>query len=224
MTSPADLIRADELRLAQLHARQRAAAPGATHDRVIRLLYVVLPAGVGALLAAMVITPLFPRSEVSFLLDRNKVAITTDRVKVVSAMYRGDDDKGRPFTLTAGSAIQHSVREPLVQMRDLVARLQLTDGPGEVAAQTGTYDINLDRVFLAGPVRFQTGNGYEMVTSTVTVDLKARRAFGSGGVWGQTPTGSFSAERVSADLSERTVALEGRAHLRMTQGKKGWGH
>lgn len=220
MTSQADHALAEELRLAQLHERQRAAAPGGKHDRVIRLLYGALPAGVGAVLAAMIIIPLFPRSEMSFLLDRNKVAITEDRLKVDSAMYRGDDDRGRPFTLTAGSAVQHSASDPIVHMRNLVARLQLTDGPGVVAAGSGTYDFNSDKVFLTGPVQFQTAGGYEMSTSAVTVDLKRRLATGTGGVSGQTPTGTFSAEQITANLSERTVALSGRAHLRMTQGQK----
>ena len=213
MRSDSDLLRAT-----LLQDRQRAAAPGGQHDRMIRLLYAALPAGVGAILAAMVITPLFPRSEMSFLLDRNKVAITEDRLKVESAMYRGDDDRGRPFTLTAGSATQHSAQQPLVQMRDMVARLQLTDGPGEVTAGQGTYDLKLDSVYLAGPVQFQTGKGYKMVTSAVTVDLKRRRAFGMGGVTGQTSAGSFSADRIASDLSERTITLDGRARLRMTQG------
>lgn len=221
MISPEDHARAEALRQSQLHARQLAAAPGGAQDRVIRLLHTVLPAAVGAVLAAMIITPMFPRSEVSFLLDRTKVAITQDRFQVSGAMYRGDDDRGRPFTLTAGSAVQHSASEPLVTLRDLVARLQLTDGPGEVTAGAGTYDLHLDRVFLDGPVQFQTGNGYKMITSAVTVDLKSRRATGAGGVSGQTPTGSFSADRITTDLSERTIALEGRARLHMTQGKRG---
>ena len=127
-------------------------------------------------------------------------------------------DLSTPFTLTAGSATQHSAQQPLVQMRDMVARLQLTDGPGEVTAGQGTYDLKLDSVYLAGPVQFQTGKGYKMVTSAVTVDLKRRRAFGMGGVTGQTSAGSFSADRIASDLSERTITLDGRARLRMTQG------
>jgi lipopolysaccharide export system protein LptC len=49
------------------------------------------------LLAVMVLAPLAPRGEISFLLDRTKVAVVQDRLKVVSAMYRGADNKGRTF-------------------------------------------------------------------------------------------------------------------------------
>ena len=96
MTLGADLLR---------DRRRANAAPGGPHDRLVHFLFSALPIGVGMIVAVMVITPIFPRNEVSFLLDRNKVAITEDRLKVESAMYRGDDDRGRPFTLTAGSAV-----------------------------------------------------------------------------------------------------------------------
>jgi lipopolysaccharide export system protein LptC len=53
----------------------------------------------------------------------------------------------------------------------------------------------------------------------VTVDLRARRITGSGGIQGTVPAGTFSANAIVADLNARTVALDGNARLRMTQGK-----
>jgi lipopolysaccharide export system protein LptC len=89
MTQAADLIR-DKRRL--------WAAPGGSHDRMVRSLARWLPGLVGVVAAAMIVGPLFPKGEISFLLDRNKVAMTGERVRVYDAMYRGEDDKGRPFT------------------------------------------------------------------------------------------------------------------------------
>jgi lipopolysaccharide export system protein LptC len=99
----------------QIRARRRAfALPGGSLDRTIRILAVALPALVGAVAATMLIAPLKPRGEVSFLLDRNKAAIAEDRLRVDDAMYRGRDNKDRPFSLTAGEAVQHSASVPLV--------------------------------------------------------------------------------------------------------------
>ena len=86
--------------------RQRFAAPGGRHDRLIGLLAKVLPMGVGVVAALMLITPLSPRGEISFLLDRNKVAVISERLRVDNALYRGQDNKGQPFSLTAGEAVQ----------------------------------------------------------------------------------------------------------------------
>lgn len=186
---------------------------------MLRLLGVLLPASVGVVVAAMVVTPLFPRSEVSFLLDRTRVAITEERLRVADAVYRGLDNKQRPFSVTAGNAVQHSAAEPIVHMAGLVATLQLDDGPARLTAPTGDYDMRSDMMHAYGPVDFRGSNGYHMITSGVDVDLKAKRAVGTGGVQGTIPSGTFSADRISADLAGENVTLEGHAHLRMVPGK-----
>lgn len=210
MTQAADQIR-DKRRL--------WAAPGGAHDRMVRVLARWLPGAVGVVAAIMIIGPLFPRGEISFLLDRTKVAVTTERLRVANAMYRGVDNEGRPFTVTAGSAAQVSLRDPLVRMQDLAARIRLTDGPAELTAKGGTYDYDAEQVAVTGPVQFSAADGYRMTTSNVAIDLKARRVIGSGGVTGAIPAGTFSADRIIANLGERTVTLDGNARLRMEPGK-----
>ena len=88
--------------------RQHFAAPGGSHDKLIGFLARALPMGVGVVAALMIITPLSPRGEVSFLLDRNEVAVINERLSVDNAMYRGRDNRGRPFSITAGEAVQRS--------------------------------------------------------------------------------------------------------------------
>lgn len=210
MTAQADRIR---------DKRRAFAAPGSSHDRLIRFLVRVLPAGVGAVAAVMILAPFTPRGEISFLLDRNRVAVTNERLRVDQAMYRGADNQGRPFSLTAGSAVQRSATDPTVQMDDLVARLLLADGPAELSAPSGNYNLVEERVGIAGPLNFRAADGYQMSASNVSIDLKSQRVLGSGGVTGAIPAGTFSAERIVADLSARTVALDGRARLRMEPGK-----
>jgi lipopolysaccharide export system protein LptC len=199
--------------------RQHFAAPGGSHDRLVRFLARALPAGIGVVAAVMILVPLSPRNEVSFLLDRNKVAVTPERIHVDKAMYRGEDDQGRPFELTAGSAIQPTPVEPVLQLEDLMARIQLKDGPAALEAPGGSYNFSTNRVSVPGEVNFSAADGYRMITRNVEVDLKTRRLTGSGGVSGLVPAGTFAANRISADLGERTVTLEGNARLNMVPGK-----
>ena len=199
--------------------RRAVAAPGGPHDRLIHRLTTLLPAGVGMLVAVMVITPLFPRGEVSFLLDRTKVAMTEERLRVGQATYRGLDDRSRPFALNAGQAVQHSARVPVVQLRDLKAQMQLDDGPADLRAAAADYDISREQLSVKDAVEIHSRDGYTMTTRNVVVDMQKRQATGSNGVSGQTPAGTFAAERISADLPERKVSLDGRAHLRMVPGQ-----
>ncbi len=195
--------------------RQHWAAPGGWHDRKVRFLAVWLPGAVGVVLAAMIIGPLFARREISFLLDRNKVALTTERLRVSNALYRGIDNQGRPFTLTADNAVQTSIREPVVKMDKLAARLRMTDGPAELIAQNGAYNYRDETVAVDGPVVFTAADGYRITTQNVSIDLKARRVGGTGGVSGAVPAGTFRADRVSADLEQRIITLDGNVRMVM---------
>jgi lipopolysaccharide export system protein LptC len=203
----------------QRNRRQIFAAPGGSHDRVVRLLSVLLPGLIGVLLAIMVIAPLSPRGEISFLLDRTKVAMVDDRLRALGALYRGQDDRGRAFSVTAGSAIQHTARLQLVEMKDVTARMLLDDGPAVMVAQSGTYDFGRQQISVPGPVNVQTADGYRMVTQGASIDLNTRQLVSHGPVEGRIPTGTFSADRLVANLDTRDIRLDGHARLRMVPGK-----
>ena len=210
MTEAADLIRT---------RRQAFAAPGSSLDRAVRILAVGLPMAIGVIAAMMLITPLSPRGEVSFLLDRNKVAIADDRLRVDDAMYRGQDNRGRPFSLMAGEAVQRSNSVPVVAMNSLTARIMLAEGPAELSAPQGNYAIDSEQVDIPGIVQFTAADGYRMSARNVAIDLVGRTLFGNGRVSGVVPAGSFSADTMRADLEARTLVLNGNARLRMIPGQ-----
>ncbi len=199
--------------------RRVFAAPGGSLDRVVRILAVALPALVGAILATMLIAPLSPRGEVSFMLDRNKADVAEDRLRVDEAMYRGEDARGRPFSLSAGGAVQTSAAVPVVRLRDLTGRLLLDDGPAVLQARGGQYNITDQLLAIDGEVRFAAADGYRMTARNVSVDLRQRTLFGEGRVDGEIPAGTFEADRLRADLAAHTVTLDGNARLRMVPGR-----
>lgn len=199
--------------------RQHFAAPGSSLDKIVRVLAVGLPAAVGVVAAMMLITPLSPTSEVSFLLDRNKVAIAEDRLRVDNAMYRGEDANGRPFSLSAGDAVQSSASVPVVALHDLVARIVLPDGPAVLSSPAGNYNIDEEQVSVPGIVQFSAADGYRLTARNVLIDLPSRSLVGQGRVEGAIPAGTFSADRMEVDLEERSLSLRGNASLRMVPGR-----
>ncbi len=198
--------------------RQRWASPGSGHDSLIAILRVVLPSAVGVVAAMMVFLPLTGGGDVSFVLDRNKVQATKERLKVQSATYRGQDDKGQPFLLSAESALQKSVAQPLIDMKNLSGKLQLTDGQATITAPSGVFDPRSQQVQVPGPIAFDGPRNYTLRTNGATVDLKKQTMQGQGGVSGTLPQGTFTADRMNADLENRVVKLDGRAHLRFRPG------
>jgi lipopolysaccharide export system protein LptC len=204
----------------QIRDRRRSfAAPGSTLDRAVKVLAVALPALIGAVFATMLIAPLSPRGEVSFILDRNKVATADDRLRVDQAIYRGSDNRGRPFSLSAGEAIQKSATDPVVQLHDLTARMLLAEGPAVLSAPTGRYYIEQQKVAIDGMVNFVAADGYRLTAQGVSVDLPGRSLLGEGRIAGSSRAGVFKADGFAADLDERTVTLDGNARLRMVPGR-----
>ncbi len=195
-------------------ARQIWASPGSSHDRLVTIARIALPTGIGVLAAFLVMAPLTAAGDVSFVLDKNKVEVARERLKIRAAQYRGQDSKGQPFTLDAGSAIQQSSAEPIVHLNALAAQLQLSDGPARIAANTGRYDMDTEKVQLDGPLNFTAANGYDLKTNDATIDMKARTMVSGGAVTGTVPQGRFSADKLHADLEGRTVTLDGNARLR----------
>jgi lipopolysaccharide export system protein LptC len=206
----------------QRDVRRHWARPGGTHDRLVGLLKNWLPVAVGVLAALLATAPFTGGDKVSFVLDKNKVEVAKDRMRLTEALYRGEDSKGQPFSLRAGSAVQKSSREPIVDLNTLSARILLTDGPAMLTAQKGRYDMETERVGIQGPVQFEASGGYRLTTRDVGVDLKTRRMKSAGRVDGRIPIGTFSGDHLEADMNARTVTLNGRASLRIEQnGLKG---
>ena len=196
-------------------ARQVWAAPGSRHDRLITVARLVLPGAIGVLAAFLVTAPLTAGGDVSFVLDKNKVQVARERLKIQAANYRGQDTRGRSFSLAAQSAVQRSSAEPIVQLNRLAAAIRMPDGPATLEADTGRYDMNSEQVALDGPLHFRGPNGYDLQTRAATLDLRQRTLKSGGAVTGRVPQGTFSANSMRADLTERTVTLQGDARLRI---------
>lgn len=197
--------------------RQQFASPGSKHDRNIRLLRVLLPLGVGALGAILALAPFTTGGELSFVLDKDSVDVAGERMRVTEALYRGEDSQGRPFSIKAGSAVQKSSREAVVDLKELSARILLNDGPAQIRANSGVYDMDREDVIVPGTVQLESAGGYRLTTSNVTVDLQDRTLSSAAPVEGRTNIGTFRADSLKADMSERTITLEGNAKLRITQ-------
>ncbi|HEY0413125.1 MAG TPA: LPS export ABC transporter periplasmic protein LptC [Allosphingosinicella sp.] len=209
--------------MSELAQRERVvkrgwAAPGGFHDVLIRLLKIGLPAAVGVLLAYLLLSPLGKDKEASFLLDKKKVGIARERMKMEAAQYRGLDNQGRPFTVDASKAVQAKSSVPVVDIDGMAARINLKEGPAMLQADRARYHMDAQKVDVVGPILVTSADGYRLETRDVNVDLNTHRLTGRQGVEGKMPLGRFSAGTLAADIPNRRVTLGGRAHLHIDQG------
>ena len=194
------------------------AEPGSRHDRIVRYAKLGLPLIALAFLLLLAIAPFDQRGDVSFILDKKEVDKAAERMRIETARYTGEDNRGNKFEITAQRAIQQSSDQPVVSIEGMQARLGLAQGPLVMAASRGRYDLDTQQVDVLGPVRVAGADGYRLDTRDVTVDLKDRTMVSHGPASGAMRLGQFQAGQLSADLGERKVVLHGGARLKIVQG------
>lgn len=197
--------------------RQDFAAPGGRHDRLVRILRVGLPSIIGVLVALLVVSPFSNTQEMSFVLAKDEVNMARERMRLTNAMYRGEDSRGRPFTLRGGSAVQKSSAEPIIRLNDLSGEMLMASGPARLVAGRGYYNLETERVRVEGPMSYTGGDDFSLTANNVEFAMKTRQIESFGPVNGTTKVGSFSAGKLRADVDARIVRLEGGAHLRIDQ-------
>src|SRR5436190_7266332 len=165
--------------------KQVWAEPGSAHDRLVRWSKILLPSAVGVLIAVLALAPLDKKGDVSFILDKKKVASAHERMRVEQARYVGSDDKGQRFTITANNAVQPSSDVPIVNINGMFAQLEQPQGPLMIGANKGRYNLDTQKIAIDGPVRVHGGDGYHLATRDVTVDMKQRKLESAGPVAGQ---------------------------------------
>ena len=204
---------------AERRKRRIWAKPGSSHDRIIAVARVTLPASVLGLVLALGFAPLTSGRDISFVLAKDRVAVAKERMRVSQALYRGEDEKVQPFSLTAKSAVQQTSADPIVKLDTLAARIALQGGPATLTAPKGTYNMNNEQVGLDGPVAFRSADGYALDTHDVDLDMQTRKLASRNPVTGKMPLGNFSADHMTADLDGKIVVLNGHARLHITQQK-----
>ena len=207
-----------EAALRKHEAQRHWAEPGSRHDAIVRYAKFGLPIVAAIFLLVLAIAPFDQRGDVSFILDKKEVDKAAERMRIETARYSGEDDKGNKFEITAERAIQQSSDQPIVSIEGMQARLGLELGPLLMAARQGRYDLDTHKVEVVGPVRVVGADGYRLETRDVTVDLKQRSVVSHGPASGAMRLGQFQAGSLSADLGERKIVLGGGARLKIIQG------
>ncbi len=180
---------------------------------------VILPAVIGILLALLAFSPFTGNIELSFLLDKDEVNVAPERMKVSEATYRGEDNKGRAFSLRAGSAVQKSSMEPLIRLKDMSAQIGLDEGPASVTAQNGLYDLTAQTVSVNGPMTLKSADGYSVVANDVSLGLKDQIVRSTGQLNVSSAKGySSTANNASFSLQEQIMTTPGELEFSDTNG------
>lgn len=196
-------------------SRQRRAP---TSGQLVRRRFVVavakraLPLAALGVLAMLALWPEIEGAEDRARLSFKRVLqARPDAVRVVEPRYQGLDEQGRPFTLSASTAVQAG-SEDVVALDQPRADLLLSDGAWVyLESREGRFDKPRNHLDLAGQVTVHHDDGTQFVTEQAALDLTAGAAEGDRPVSAQGPFGTLTADGFRLRDRGQVVVFTGQA-------------
>ena len=186
---------------------------------LIALMKRLLPFVAGLLVVVMVLWPVLNNKERKFTLSVESLEKRDRSLRVVNPHYSGLDDKGRPFKISAQTAVQTYDGGMQVTLDGLAAALTVKeDLQINVTVKAGQYDAGASLLYLDDEIELISSNGYELQAGGGLVDLSQATAEGDKGVTGKAPFGVFAAQRFWADVTAEELKFEGRVKVRLDPG------
>lgn len=215
------LVRSD--RLAAAGAARIRPAPDASRiarrRAMVTLTKWLLPIGALLLLASVALWP-----EIARVKDQGRIAfrrafsVEPDSGRMKEPRYRGVDERGRPYTITADSALQSGpLRIDLVEPKgDLVPE----NGSWiMVEAHEGVYIQRAGQLDLSHDVVLYRDDGTVMRTQSAAVDVKQGAAAGDDMTHAEGPFGVLDAQGFTLTDKGAAIQFHGPARLVLNERK-----
>ncbi len=179
----------------------------------------LLPLGALLLLASVALWP-----EIARVKDQGRIAfrrafsVEPDSGRMKQPRYRGVDERGRPFTITAESAMQDGpLRVDLVQPKgDLVP----DDGSWiMVEAHEGVYIQHAGQLDLSHDVVLYRDDGTVMRTQSAAIDVKQGAGASNDMTHAEGPFGVLDAQGFTLTDKGATIQFHGPARLLLNERK-----
>lgn len=152
----------------------------------------LLPVGALALLATIALWPELDRTAEQGRVAFRRMGRDLNGAQVTDARYRGVDERGRPYTVTAATAQQVGPE-----------RINLTDPQGDVTQESGTWLMlqskqgvfmqHASQLDLSDKVVLYRDDGTTLYTEAASIDLKNGAAASAEPVRAEGPFGTLNA-------------------------------
>ncbi|MHA7872213.1 MAG: LPS export ABC transporter periplasmic protein LptC [Hyphococcus sp.] len=188
-------------------------------SRLVRRLRIVLPLAGLLLIVAILLTTRSNTVDEAFLDDFKDITGAADELRMASPRFAGVDDKGRPFEITADSALQNADDRNYVELYQPRAVQGDGDATTVVTANTGLYQSEENILQLNDNVTLSHEIGadqYILRSPAATVQIKDEIVTSDAGVSGESNDGgTLRADRMKAYNADGRVIFEGNVSMRI---------
>jgi len=178
---------------------ERIVRSAGRHSRFVRVLRILLPAGVVVGGGLFVIFTYFnPLSVLEKLPNMSgKLAVQGSKITMELPRIAGRTRDSRAYELTAETAVQDITKPDIVELQNLRARMELQDSDVVViTAKSGTYNTKGDSIVLREDVVVTSAQGYNAKLTEATVDMKKGNVQSDRPVAIKLPTGTLTANGI----------------------------
>ena len=198
---------------AAARVRRPPSAGGLARRRlVINLTKWLLPAGALLLLATIALWPEIARMRDTARVAYNRVTSAIGGATVTDARYRGIDEHGRPYTVTATTAKQ--VGPDRINLTTVKADITLSDGTWlMLQAKYGVFLQQSSKLDLAKDVVLYRDDGTTVTTASASIDLKIGAAAGAEPTHAEGPFGTLDAQGFAVTDKGTAIQFTAPAHL-----------
>lgn len=186
-----------------------------TYSAFVQLLKFALPVVAILLIALMIFWQKIVPNPKFLLPDVGELSADMARnLTMTKPRFDGLDDQGRPYTVTAETALQADGSGDVVDLVQPKADMTMDNGTWmALSAEQGRYDRAGDMLYLDGQVNLFQDRGFELRTPSATIDFKSGVANGDQGIEGQGPSGLLNAEGFEVRNRGGIIIFTGKSHL-----------
>ncbi len=173
-----------------------------------------LPVAALALLSSIALWPEFDRAKDQARVAFRRFAGTVGGAHVTDARYRGVDERNRPYTVTAATAVQ--VGEKRINLTAPKGDVTLANGAWMmVQSKQGVFMQRENLLDLSDSVFLYRDDGTTMRTESATMDLKTGAATGAEKVHAEGPFGTLDAQGFTLTDKGAVVQFHGESRMVM---------
>jgi len=171
-----------------------------------------LPAGALLLLSSMALWPELGRLRDQERISLQRMTSAVGGATLTDARYRGVDEQGRPYTVTA--AIAQQVTDDRINLTTPKADITLTNGTWlMLQSKRGVYLQSTNQLDLSQDVTLYRDDGTSVTTASASIDLKQNAAAGAEPTHAEGPFGTLDAQGFTITDKGSAIQFAGPAHL-----------
>ncbi|MGZ3274319.1 MAG: LPS export ABC transporter periplasmic protein LptC [Caulobacteraceae bacterium] len=198
-----------------IERRRRLLKQWRRHSALIAVLRKLLPA-----LCVAIIVALGAWSAMSTLLWRtdNAKVRSNAEIRMLNPVFQGRTEEGKPFLVTAASAVRDNVDSAKVTLEHPVLNVGAgTPAWTKVTAARGVYHEDTRMLDLAGQVTLDDYRGNHLATEHALADTLKDNVQGETPISGHGPLGSVDASSYSLENGGAVLSFAGRVKTRIVQ-------